>query len=52
MLTQFRDDFFDADVAPLHQVFDSVKALAIGLLGFLEAGQQQIIVFKKYILYI
>lgn len=40
ILTQFRYDLFYADLAPLHQVLDSVKALTIGLLGFLEAEQK------------
>lgn len=40
LLTQFRNDFLNADLAPVHQLSDSVQALTEGLLCFFEAGHK------------
>lgn len=37
ILTQFRNDFLYADLAPVHQVSDSVQAFTEWLLCFFEA---------------
>lgn len=42
ILTQFGDDFLYADLAPAHQVSDSVKALTERLLCFLQAEKTHI----------
>lgn len=40
ILTQFRNDFLYADLAPVHQFSDSVQAFTEWLLCFFEAEQK------------
>lgn len=48
ILTQFGNDFLDADLAPVHQVSDPVQALTEWLLCFFEAGHKmQVTIIKE-----